>query len=116
MSEEELNKKYIKNKIEGICQDCMWLDKIVPIIKEMLSQQYIEGLEQGKFDKEMDLAPERINLRNENLKLKSVLKEIREYVDNKLTDYNLRYGITNEFRCEWDDLLEIIDKGLKNDE
>lgn len=47
---------------------------------------------------------------------KSVLKEIREYVDNKLTDYNLRYGITNEFRCEWDDLLEIIDKGLKNDE
>lgn len=54
MSEEELNEKYIRNKIEGICQDCMWLDKILPIINKMLSEQYIKGLEQGKFDEMMD--------------------------------------------------------------
>lgn len=55
MSEKELNEKYIRNKISGICQDCIYLDKIVPIINEMLSEQYIEGLKQGHFDNQINL-------------------------------------------------------------
>lgn len=54
MSEEELNEKYIRDNIKGICQDCMYLDKILPIINNMLSEQYRNGLEQGKFDAMMD--------------------------------------------------------------
>lgn len=53
MSEEKLNEQYIKDHIQGICQDCIYLDKIVPIIREMLSEAYINGLEQGKFDRQM---------------------------------------------------------------
>ena len=55
MSEEELNEQYIKNKIQGICQHCMWFDKTIPIINKMLSEAYISGFKQGKFDLKMDL-------------------------------------------------------------
>lgn len=55
MTEQELNEKYIRNKIKGICQDCMYLDKIVPIISGMLSEEYRNGLKQGWFDGQMDL-------------------------------------------------------------
>ena len=54
MTEEELNESIIKDKIQGICQDCIYLDKIVPIINQMLKEKYIKGLEQGKLDKEME--------------------------------------------------------------
>lgn len=53
MSEEQLNEQYIRDNIQGICQDCVYLDKIVPIIRKMLSEAYINGLEQGKFDRRM---------------------------------------------------------------
>lgn len=55
MSEKELNEKYIRDNIKGICQDCMYLDKIVPIINNMLSEEYKNGLHQGWFDREMDM-------------------------------------------------------------
>ena len=45
--------------------------------------------------------------------LESVIKEIREYINKKLTDVNLRYGVDNEFRQEYDDLLQILDKGVQ---
>lgn len=54
MTEKQLNENIIRNKIKGVCQDCMYLDKIVPIINQMLKEEYIKGLEQGKFDKEME--------------------------------------------------------------
>lgn len=53
MSEEQLNEQYIRDNIQGICQDCIYLNKIVPIIRKMLSEAYINGLEQGKFDRRM---------------------------------------------------------------
>ena len=54
MTEEQLNENIIRNKIQGICQDCMYLDKIVPILNKMQNESYIDGLEQGKLDKEME--------------------------------------------------------------
>ena len=54
-------------------------------------------------------------LQQENQQLKSVIKEIREYINKKLTDVNLRYGVDNEFREEYDDLLQIIDKTKDNE-
>ena len=71
MSEEKLNEQYIKDHIQGICQDCIYLDKIVPIIREMLSEAYINGLEQGKFDRQMlELAVQ---------KYKEMVEEIKKY-------------------------------------
>ena len=54
MSEDKINENRIKDKIRNICQNCICLDKIVPIINEMLKEAYKEGLEQGKFDKKME--------------------------------------------------------------
>lgn len=60
MTEEQLNEEYIRDNIGGICQDCMYLDEIVPIIRKMLSEAYIKGLEQYKFDLKMDILTEKI--------------------------------------------------------
>lgn len=65
MSEEQLNDKYVRDRLQGICQDCMWLDKIIPIVREMLSDAYIKGLEQYKFDLKMDLLTEKIAIPEE---------------------------------------------------
>ena len=75
MSEEELNEQYIRNKIGGICQDCMWLDKTIPMIREMLSKAYIDGLEQSRFDKKM-LEIENKRLKEENQMLKLIVEKL----------------------------------------
>lgn len=53
MREEKLNERLIKFELKGICDNCNNLDKVVPIIREMLSEEYKTGLEQAKFDKNM---------------------------------------------------------------
>ena len=65
MTEEQLNEEYIRDNIGGICQDCMFLDEIVPIIRRMLSEAYIKGLEQYKFDLKMDLLTEKVAIPEE---------------------------------------------------
>lgn len=69
MSDEQLNENLIKLELQGICQDCIYLDKIVPIIREMLSEEYKTGLEQSRFDKNM--------LEIENQKLKKQVEELK---------------------------------------
>ena len=81
MSEEELNEQYIKNKIQGICQDCMWFDKTIPIINKMLSEAYISGFEQGKFDLKMDLQQKVEQLEN-----------IRKEQEKELELWKKKYG------------------------
>lgn len=91
MTEKEINENYIRNKLEGICQDCRWSEKTVPIINEMLSEAYISGLEQGKFDREM------LKLENENL-LK-LAKKMHLYIFLHATDEQKAYdeiGLTDE--------------------
>jgi hypothetical protein len=100
MSEEELNNKFIREKLKGICQDCIYLDKIVPIIREMISDQYIKGLEQGHFDNKMDLilSQQRIN------KYKSTIIEI----ERELKDYfNKPRRVYEENQTEYDYLVSI---------
>ena len=59
MTEEKLNEMFIKNKLKGI-------SKIyVPEIRKMLSEAYVNGLEQGKFDTTMDFAYQLNNAINE---------------------------------------------------
>ena len=72
MTEEQLNENLIKSELQCICQDCIYLDKIVPIIRKMLSEEYKAGLEQSRFDKNM--------LERENQDLKKQLEEM----DSKL--------------------------------
>lgn len=91
MTEKELNEKYIRDKLKGICQDCMWLDKAVPIINQMLSQAYIDGLSQGKLDRRM--------LEAENNHLLSLAKKMHLYIFLHTTDEQKAYdelGLTDE--------------------
>ena len=92
MSEEKLNEQYIKDHIQGICQDCIYLDKIVPIIREMLSVAYIDGLEQGKFDRQM------IELANQ--KYKEMFSEIQKICKSVLPTWSI---------CDTDVIAKIED-------
>ena len=74
MTEEQLNGNLIKLELQGICQDCIYLDKIVPIIRKMLSEEYKTGLEQSRFDKNM--------LEREKQELKKKLDELQTLYNN----------------------------------
>ena len=50
MTEEKSNEMFIKNKLSGI------EERYIPEIKKMLSERYVEGLRQAKFDTTMDFA------------------------------------------------------------
>ena len=111
MTEEELNESIIKNKIQGICQDCIYLDKIIPIINQMLKEEYIKGLEQGKLDKEM-----------EKQQLISWLEDkIKECMDKKeafiegLDNCDLEIDIMKVLnqRKVYQEVLDFVNKGGK---
>lgn len=74
MTEEQLNEKLIKLELQNICQDCIYLDKIAPIIRKMISEEYKTGLEQSRFDKNM--------LERENQELKKQLEVGKEQYDD----------------------------------
>ena len=74
MTEEQLNENLIKSELQCICQDCIYLDKIVPIIRKMLSEEYKTGLEQSRFDKNM--------LEREKQELKKKLDELQTLYNN----------------------------------
>ena len=78
MTEEQLNENLIKSELQCICQDCIYLDKIVPIIRKMLSEEYKTGLEQSRFDKNM---------------LERKKQELKKKLDELQTLYN------NMFKC-----------------
>lgn len=104
MSEEKLNEQYIKDHIQGVCQDCIYLDKIVPIIREMLSEAYINGLEQGKFDRQMlELAVQ---------KYKEILEENQKYKEliDKAIDKLYCYGeiLNADFQKDMLDILKEV--------
>lgn len=103
MSEKELNEQYIKNKIQGICQDCMWFDKTIPIINKMLSEAYISGFEQGKFDLKMDLQQKVEQLEN-------IRKEAIEYIKDWQSFPHTNCTTHNELK----NLLNILNKGDNN--
>ena len=62
MTEEQLNKEWLRKKLKGFSYSNEFFDKIL----ELLSNQYINGLEQSRFDKRM--------LEHENQELKSMCK------------------------------------------
>ena len=93
-------------------------------ISEYSKKYYQENKEkimkQQKEYRQKNIEKRREWIRNEGKRVrlqrnlyKSVLDEIRECIETKLRDVNLTYGIDNEFRQEYDDLLQILDKVKK---
>lgn len=60
MSEEQLNNQYIANKT-GLIEN----DELIPIIRKMLSEAYINGLRQKEFELNMELLEENMKLKKE---------------------------------------------------
>ena len=113
MTEEQLNENYIREKLQGICQDCMWLEKTLPIIREMLSDAYLSGLHQYKFDLRMELLCDKIAIPEElaeDEEIKDLLdmpsyKELHDRISSSLKytdDFNITCDMTK---------LRIILKG-----
>ena len=92
MTEEQLNKEWLRKELKGFSYSNELLDKIL----ELLSNQYINGLEQSRFDKRM--------LEYENQELKKQLQELEK------ENLNLReYIMTNKMAIPHE---EIKDKSL----
>lgn len=86
MTEEQLNKEWLIRELKGFSYSNELLDKIL----ELLSEQYINGLEQSRFDKRM-LEHENCELRKEKqewIKLldmfKNQQKEFIEWLEEKI--------------------------------
>lgn len=77
MNEEELNIKYIRHKL-GV--DMLLAKEIL----KLCSERYIEGIEQGKFDRLM-LEQENQQLKDNWNELKCILKEM--YIHTQYTGY-----------------------------
>lgn len=134
MSTEKLNERYVKEKLKEVWQDCMYLDEIVPIIRKMLSEAYIDGLEQYKFDLKMDVLtgkiaiPEELandkdfeslldmptykELHEESKQLKDKINKAIEYIKEKYL-FDFKYDNEEIFEIITDDkatkeLLEIL--------
>lgn len=60
------------------------------------------------FDKIHALKTKNEQLQQENARLKDKIEKLFKIVDDKLTNLNLEYGVDNEFREEYDEILEIL--------
>ena len=108
MTEEQLNENLIKSELQCICQDCIYLDKIVPIIRKMLSEEYKAGLEQSRFDKNM--------LERENQELKKQLEEIKnEPLTNRIGRIDsVVANIYSRNRTQKKEFIEYLENEIKN--
>ena len=85
MTEEQLNKEWLRKKLKGFSYSNEFFDKIL----ELLSEQYINGLEQSRFDKRM-LEHENRELRKEKqewIKLLNMFKNQQKEFIKYLEDY-----------------------------
>lgn len=85
MTEEQLNKEWLRSELKGFSYSNELLDKIL----ELLSNQYINGLEQSRFDKRM-LEHENRELRKEKqewIKLLNMFKNQQKEFIKYLEDY-----------------------------
>ena len=98
MSEEELNKKWLKDELKEFSCSNEFFDKIL----DLLSKQYINGLEQSRFEKNL--------LEQENKELKKQLsnshqmenqqKEFIEWLEKEIQrqeDYAVSLGLTIDY-------------------
>lgn len=99
MSEEQLHEKLIKLELQNVCQDCIYLDKIAPIIRKMLSEEYKTGLEQSRFDKN--------TLERENQELKKQIEDLfrensklRKKSENSMTFQDYEYTLNKKIQLE----------------
>lgn len=88
MTEEQLNKEQLRKDLKGFSYSNELLDKIL----ELLSNQYINGLEQSRFDKRM-LEYENRELRKEKQEwinlldmFKNQQKEFIEWLEIRIKD------------------------------
>lgn len=99
MTEEQLNENLIKLELQNICQDCIYLDKIAPIIRKMISEEYKTGLEQSRFGKNM--------LERENQELKKQLEDLfnensnlRKKLEKSMTFQDYEYTLNKKIQLE----------------
>lgn len=57
MTEAEINRRYIENRLRKVAPSYCLGYSLLEEVRKMLSEAYIEGLEQGHFDREMDYEP-----------------------------------------------------------
>lgn len=54
MTEEQINRVYIRSRLRRVTQDCFITDALLHEVYEMLKGAYAEGLKQGKLEKQTE--------------------------------------------------------------
>ena len=54
MTEKEINRRYIENRLREVVPSYCLGYSLLEEVRKMLSEAYVEGLEQGHFDRKMD--------------------------------------------------------------
>lgn len=101
-----MNKKEINNTLEGVCQDCIWLEKIKPLFEQQ--QERIAYLERSNNRREQQI----IEQRDEIIELECIIDKAIEYIET-IQFITQPYGKTLMQQMV-NDLLEIL-KGEDND-
>ena len=106
MSEEELNKKWLKDELKEFSYSNEFFDKIL----DLLSKQYINGLEQSRFEKNL--------LEQENKKLKKQLEDIKnEPLTNRIGRIDsIVANIYSRNRTQQKEFIEWLEKEIQRQE
>lgn len=105
MNGKQLNENIIKLELQGICQDCIYLNRVVPIIREMLLEEYKTGLEQSSFDKNM--------LERDNQELKTLNKRYKEIISDDEENYKLLSSEIKELKNQQKEFIEWLENESK---
>lgn len=108
MSEDELNKKYIQDCLQGICQDCIYFEKTIPIILEMLKEAYKSGLVQAEIDNTMGVIEENSALTQENEKLKNIINKALPILNELINLYDDNYTVSDKAK----DIKDILESEM----
>lgn len=95
-----MTKEEINNTLEGVCQDCIWLEKIKPLFEQQ--QERIAYLERSNNRREQQI----IEQRDEIIELECIIDKAIEYIKT-IQFITQPYGKTLMQQMV-NDLLEIL--------
>jgi exonuclease VII small subunit len=100
MSEDELNNKFIRKKLEGICQDCMYLEKIETIFDNLEK-------ENEKLKAELEMYENGVIYSSEADNLQNKIDKAIEYIETELKEINKHQYATGTRRLN--KILQILE-------
>lgn len=109
-----MNKEAIENRLKGVCQDCMWLEKIEPIFNQLQQENKELQLELSGYRKAILNNDKMLGLQQENEQLKDNWNKLKKIVKSQ-SDFKNIIIHYEKYWIEIDELLETMQELEKGD-